>query len=184
MDEDLLVERVVRPVLIEPARCREITPDRLVVLEDGQECRVTAVGSEPQPRVQAILIDNSVSMRAVLGRLEKAVVDYIEKVPEHEPVVLTTFADNVVLEAGLSTDRRGQIDAVRRLGRGKKSALRDALYHMMRYLEPRAERKVLIVFTDTFDNASLGRHGEEQLLALARRIPGLTVCTIHLEARG
>jgi hypothetical protein len=178
--QEVLVERVVWPIFLQPKSCRSIKQDQLVVTEDGESCRITAIEREPPPRVHAILIDNSGSMVPYLERLERAAVDYINSCPTDEPVIITSFANNVVLEAGLSTDRKGQIAAMGDLEPGNRTALLDALYYMLRYLEPRPERQVVILFTDTYDNVSLGRHSAEPLLELARGMPRLSLFVIHL----
>lgn len=181
INEKVLVERVVWPVFLEPKRCRSIPPASIVVTEDGVNCPVLAIEQEQPARIHAILIDNSGSMASYLPNLELAAVDYVRKCPESEPVIVTSFANNVVLEAGLSTDRKGQIAGLEELRPGHETALLDAIYYMLRYLEPRPERKVAIVFTDTMDNTSLGRHSAGHLLTLARSIPNLTVFVIHMQ---
>jgi len=177
------VERAILPVLLEPARCRAIPADRLVVSEDGVDCRVTAVDVGALPRVHAILVDNSVTMKPLLGRLEKAVSGYLSAVPADEPVVVATFSDNLVLRSPLSTDRASQLEAASDLGLGYRTALLDALSSMIGYLESRPERKIVVLFTDTFDNSSLVVPSDDELLDLAARVPDLSLFTIHLRSR-
>ena len=182
-EERVVVERVVRPMLVEPSRCRSLTPDALVVEEDGRECRVTAVTDEAPPRVHALLIDNSLTMRPLMPRLRKALARYVEAVPADEPIVVATFADSLVLRTGPTTDREEVLRALGSIDLGYRTALRDALYWTMRVLEPLGERKVVVLFTDTFDNASLGTQTDENFLELAWRDPELTLFTVQLESK-
>jgi hypothetical protein len=180
--ERVVVERVVRPMFVEPPRCRSLTPDSLVVEEDGRECRVTAVTDEAPPRVHALLIDNSLTMRPFMQRLRKALARYVEAVPADEPIVVATFADNLVLRSGPTTNREEVLRVLGSIDLGYRTALRDALYWTTRVLEPRGERKVVVLFTDTFDNASLGAQSDETFLQLAWSDPDLTLFTVHLES--
>ncbi len=181
VNEDVLVERVLWPVFLDPGRCDDVRPEEIVVTEDGVECKVTALDEAPPARVHALLIDNSGSMEPVLGRLERAAIEYVRNTPPDEPVIVTSFANNVVLEAGLSDDRERQIEAIEGLRIGHRTALLDAMYYMMRYIEHRPEPKVMIIFTDTIDNASFGRHDGGQLLSLARSVPDLSVFVVHFK---
>lgn len=179
--ERVRVERALLPVRIFPPDCPPTALVRVEVEEGGLPCRAVAFDAAPAPRVHALLIDNSATMAPLLAKLEQAVADYLQRIPPGDLALVATFADDLVLRAALSTDRAAQLDAVRDLPVGYRTALLDALHSTVRYLEPRSEPKVIVLFTDGADNSSITSGAGTALLEAARDVAGLTLFTILID---
>jgi hypothetical protein len=101
-----VVERVHWPVLIEPRPrsgvdapriCSRLGPESIEILEGGEPCRVSHVGSRPLPRVHALLLDTSQSMREHLADAEAASIAFVESLGPNEPAMVVRFDESAIL---------------------------------------------------------------------------------------
>jgi VWFA-related protein len=190
-DESVTVRRVHWPVLVErsprwlgdPVDCAHPSTDWIEVREDGEPRPVTAIGPRPQSRVHALLIDTSPSMRPKLGEAADAADRYLSSLPSEDEVLLATFADNLVLRVPPTRDRAALREGLEGLSLGSGTALWDALYYLVRYLEPLGGEKVVLLITDGEDATSLEHRPLEQVLDLARATPDLTIFPVGLGLR-
>jgi hypothetical protein len=133
--------------------------------------------------VHALLIDTSPSMRPKLGEAAEAAGRYLASLRSEDKVLLATFADNLVLRVPPTLDRAVLREGLEGLSLGNGTALWDALYYLVRYLEPLGGEKVVLLITDGGDYTSLEQHPLDRVLDLARATPDLTVFPVGLGLR-
>ena len=184
LQEQTRVRRIQWPVTLEPripGGCDALTPEDIVVREDGVEVQVDGVETRPLPSIHAVVIDNSGSMDARLGAAKKAALAYLERLPPGEPAMLATFSDNLILNTPLTTDRRVLLRAMEKIEARAYTALNDAIHYTVNYLAERPERKILVLITDGCDSASLTRHSLDDVVRKAGDTPNLTVFPIGID---
>lgn len=130
-----------------------------------------------------MLIDTSPSMRPSLGKAAEAADRYLASLPSEDEALLATFADNLVLRVPPTRDRAALRDGLEGLSLGRETALWDALYYLVRYLESLGGEKVVLLITDGEDSMSLEHRSLEQVLDLARATPDLTIFPVGLGLR-
>jgi hypothetical protein len=182
------VTRVHWPVLVETRRgkaagCRELDPEAIEVREDGDPRPVTALGARPQPRIHALLIDTSRSMQSRLDKATEAAASYLAALPADDLALVATFDDNLVLRIPPTLDRGVLNEGLARLRVGNLTALWDAVYYTVRYLEPAGSEKIVVLISDGEDSVSLEQHSFQQVLELVRSVPDLTVFTVGLDLK-
>jgi len=189
IEESVLVRRVHVPVFIEPTkkarrhpeRCDNLPPGAVVVTEDGAPVEVTAIDETHHGTLHVILIDTSASMRTRLDRAKQAALRYVESLDPDEQVLVASFDDNLILRCPPSIERDRIEEAIRSLGVGNNTALRDALHYLFRYLEPYPEQKVVVLLSDGEDSVSLRSHDYRDIVRTAAATPNLTVFPIGLD---
>lgn len=184
--EEVLVRRARYPVRIEegrPGACDGLNPGNVEMLIGGQPAAVEAIERVRLETIHAVLIDTSASMkeRARLERATEAARGYVRSLPANEPVLLASFDEDLALHLPPTTDREAFDRALDEVEFGVYTALNDALYHTIRYLGPRPERKVVVVMTDGCDSASLSAHPFATVLDLAEETENLSVFPIGIE---
>jgi Ca-activated chloride channel homolog len=156
----------------------------LTVLEDGVAQTIESFQESNAPMSIVMALDASGSMRRVLEEVKAAATDFVQALRPDDPLALVQFADRVILEHELSTDRIRTRDAIaghRALG---GTALWDALVDSMAYLTQHAGRRAIVVLTDGRDEDNPGTapgsaHTLEDVLARVRET-GTTVYAIGL----
>jgi VWFA-related protein len=184
LQEATRVRRIQWPVTLEPrvpGGCDALTPEDILVREDGQQVQVDGVEARSLPAIHAVVIDNSGSMDARLGAAKKAALAYMERLPPGEPAMLATFSDNLILNTPLTTDRRALLRSMEKIEPRAYTALNDAIHYTVNYLAERPERKILVLITDGCDSASLTRHSLDDVVRMAGETPNLTVFPIGID---
>jgi VWFA-related protein len=174
----------IEPAGVNPAFrgvCGSLGPADIQVFEDGEPVEVTDVDRTLLGTVHAILIDTSLSMRRRLRYAQDAAIQYLESLPPDELVMIASFDDNLVVRSPPTTDRRRLTQVVRDLEIGFNTSLWDSLYHLMRYLAPFPQQKVVVLLTDGEDSSSIRRHALNQVLRVASTIPNLTIFPIGVD---
>ncbi|MDX1389048.1 MAG: VWA domain-containing protein, partial [Acidobacteriota bacterium] len=161
MGEDVRVRRVVWPVIVrdkahDPA-CDLLGPSDIILEEDGAAVEITAVeapaalaagGKAPRvPVVHALLIDTSISMQTNdrLRHAKEAAKRYVDLLPPNEEILIAAFDDSMVLVSPPTTDRRNTREAIDRVELGNWTALWDAVYDLILYLDTLPGQKVAVL---------------------------------------
>lgn len=193
-EQSVLVERAHWPVIVRPASsaaetiCSALAPADVEILHDGEPLRVTAIGPRPLRRTHALLVDTSNSM--VLGYIERdtllaeakrAAGEYIDQLPPEDAVLVASFDESLVLGTPPTLDRAAARGAVERLRAGTYTALWDAVYYLVRYLEGVPGEKIVVLLTDGEDSLSLREHEHRKVLELTAGVPNLSIFPIGIE---
>jgi hypothetical protein len=171
----------VRPhPLAHPKACLEFGLDDLKVSVRGQpieRARLLDLERGRRQTLHAVLIDASRSAAGKLDYFRSAASEYLAALrPELESGLVASFDESVILLQPPTRSRDRLVAAVADVRMGAATALNDGLYFIMRELEGRRERPVILLITDGFDTASM--HSRAEVHALAQSRPELTIFTI------
>ncbi len=129
--------------------------DNFQILEDGRPQKISIFENDADSLSCAILLDTTGSMRDALPRVRNSVVKLIDELGEHDSVAIFTFDQQLTVRQDFTTDKDAAKRAVLRTRAQGSTALFDAISESSEELAKRQGKKVLIVFTDGDDNASL-----------------------------
>ncbi len=150
------------------------------VLDDEQPQEIIIFENQVQPISVVVMLDRSASMTANLDLLDAAAEQFLLRLLPDDRGRVGGFSDKIeVHPAEFSGDRDELIDVLGELDYGNPTRLYDAINSSIAELEPVDGRKVVLVFTDGDDTASLTGLGD----ALNRaREQEVMVYAIGLEA--
>jgi Ca-activated chloride channel homolog len=129
--------------------------DNFQILEDGRPQKISIFENDADSLSCAILLDTTGSMRDALPRVRNSVVKLIDALGEKDSVAIFTFDQQLTVRQDFTTDKDAAKRAVLRTRAQGSTALFDAISETSEELAKRRGKKVLIVFTDGDDNASL-----------------------------
>jgi Ca-activated chloride channel family protein len=164
----------VRPTIEFSARTEsgeELTlgPGDLTIVEDGVQQQIEAFHEANAPVSIVLALDGSGSMKPALDAARSAARTFVEALRPADPLALVQFADNVVFAHELSTNRRMSTDAIDSHIASGGTALWDALFGSMVFLNRHEGRRAVVVVTDGRDENNPGtapgsRHTIEEVL--------------------
>ena len=125
------------------------------VIENGQAQTIKYFAGNADFISCAILLDTTGSMEKALPRLKNSVVRFIDQLAPEDSVAIYSFSENLTQQQELTKDKTAAKRAVLRLHAGGRTALFDALTDVTDEISRQPGKKVVIVFTDGDDNASV-----------------------------
>jgi Ca-activated chloride channel family protein len=145
-----------------------LTQDDFTVFEDGQPQQISAFTSGTFPVSVVLGIDRSWSMAGEPLRLAKqASQAFLRELRPDDRSMIVAINNEAEVIAPMSTDRRGQSEAIAALDPWSTTALQDAVITSLDRLEPESGRQALIVFSDGVDRYS--ESTPAQVIERARR---------------
>ncbi len=173
LTESVEVHRVRFPIVAKPkggapdSVCAALALDDVEVREGDGSGRVTAVERADEGTLYAIVVDISPSMTERLDGIKTALHSFARALAAREEVMLLTF-DNELMVRRLPTRDPALLDAaIDALEPGGLStAVHDAVYDVLDFLEQRAERRAIVLITDGEDTSST-RHSARDTVARA-----------------
>ena len=123
----------------------------------------------------AMLFDTTGSMSATLPSLKSAAMRLVDELRPGDSAAVYGFNDRVTEFQPFTTDKAAVKRGVLRAHAAGTTALFDALVRVSRDLDRRRGKKVIIVFTDGDDNASMLTADAAILRAKSRGIPIYTI---------
>lgn len=156
----------------------------LAVTEDGVPQTLESFQEAVAPMSIVMALDGSGSMRAALETAKDAARSFVRALRPTDPLTFVRFSDRVVFEAELSLWRDPTLNAIDALQATGGTALWDALYESMTFLQRQPGRRAIVVMTDGRDENNPGTapgsiHTLDEVLA-ALRETGTTVYAIGL----
>jgi Ca-activated chloride channel homolog len=126
------------------------------VYENGKRQPVSLFLGENTPVSLGIVIDNSGSMRNRRAQVEAAALALARTSNRLDEVFVVNFADKPQIDVPMTNDRSALEAGIGRLDSIGGTAMRDAVEVATGYLNghARRDRKVLVLITDGYDNAS------------------------------
>jgi len=128
-----------------------------------------------------VLFDTSNYMYRGFVYASDAVADFVRGLDEADSVAIYTFSRNLSRAAPLTQDRDLAISGLRTAVAGDKSALYNSLLLTLRDAAEAPGRKVIIVFSNGPDNASMVAPGDVQAVAEDEGIPIYIISTNELQ---
>jgi VWFA-related protein len=172
-----------------------LQPDDIRVLEDGitqhidsfSEGKVVVRSGRAQPAEFSgtnvfVLFDTSNAMYEGFAHAEDAIADFIRGLDAADSVAVYSFSRNLSRLAMLGRDREGAIAGLRDAVAGAETALYDALLLTLRDAAKVPGRKVVVVFSNGPDNASVLAPDDVRRVAEEEGIPIYVVSTKDKDA--
>jgi Ca-activated chloride channel homolog len=125
------------------------------VIENGQPQKIRYFENNAGFISCAILLDTTGSMEKALPRLKNSVIRFIDELGPDDSVAIYSFSEALVEQQKLTKDKAAAKRSVLRLHAGGDTALFDALTDVTGEIARQSGKKVVVVFTDGDDNASV-----------------------------
>ena len=125
------------------------------IIENGQPQKIKYFENNAGFISCAILLDTTGSMEKALPRLKNSVVRFIDDLGPDDSVAIYSFSEALVQQQKLTKDKAEAKRSVLRLRARGNTALFDALTDVTGEIARQSGKKVVVVFTDGDDNASV-----------------------------
>jgi Ca-activated chloride channel family protein len=125
------------------------------IIENGQPQKIKYFEDNAGIISCAILLDTTGSMEKALPRLKNSVIRFIDELGADDSVAIYSFSEALVQQQKLTKDKAAAKRSVLRLRAGGNTALFDALTDVTGEIARESGKKVVVVFTDGDDNASV-----------------------------
>jgi VWFA-related protein len=142
--------------------------ERFRVTDNGQPQPITAFEASSADLSCAILLDTTGSMARAMPVVKNAILKLLDELRPSDAAALYSFSNRLEALEGFTTDRQALKNALLRTRPAGRTALFDALAQVARELARRNGKKVLVLFTDGQDNASV--LNAEAAMNRARRV--------------
>ena len=153
----------------------DLKAGQFTVLEEGEARPILGFENHTAGVSVALVFDTSGSMQATLPWLKSAALQMLEELRAVDSAAVYTFDDSVAAVLSFTEDTEAAKRAVLKLNAGGLTALYEALVRVNRDLAARPGKKVIVVFTDGADNASML---SSQLAIERARERGIPIYTI------
>jgi Ca-activated chloride channel family protein len=137
-----------------------LTAEDFEVLVDGRPQALTIFDNSVQPISVVLLLDTSGSMTLALDDLKAAAEQFVIRLFPQDQARVCVFNDRIRFSTKFTRDRDSLADSVRRIDFGNGTRLYDGLAVSLASLERVEGRKVIVVFTDGEDTASVTRRSK------------------------
>lgn len=154
------------------------------VFEDGQPKQITSFRHEDVPVAVGIVVDNSGSMRNKRAAVTQAAVNFVKSSNPDDRVFIVNFDTDAWIDQDFTASIPKMREALDRIDSRGGTALYDAITASSDYIikqdkiEKKLDKKVLLVITDGWDNASL--QSLEQAVRHIQVDNGPTIYTIGI----
>lgn len=127
------------------------------VYEDGKRQVITLFQRDDAPVSVGLVLDNSGSVRPVRANIQAAALAFVRASNPEDEMFVVHFNDTAHVAVQMTSDIHLVEDGIRQADAIGGTAIRDALDLSQQYLTTHAarDRKVLVVFSDGLDNASV-----------------------------
>jgi Ca-activated chloride channel homolog len=133
----------------------DLTRDDFTVLEDGRPQAVSAFAAGDFPLSVALAIDRSFSMGGrQLPLARDAARVFLDRLRPSDQAMVVAIGSQIEMAAPLSTDRRAQQDAVKRLESWGTTGLHDAIISSIDAIQAAKGRRALLLLSDGNDRYS------------------------------
>ena len=154
------------------------------VYENGQQQPITSFRREDIPVAIGILVDNSGSMRDKRQAVTQAALNFVRSSNPDDRAFIVNFADEPYLDADFTSSIPKLKQALENIDSRGETALYDAVVAAADHLskedgiDKKLDKKVLLIVTDGWDNAS--SESLEQAIRRVQAEGGPTIYTIGI----
>jgi len=134
----------------------DLTPDDLVVLEDGVAQKVDTFQEAVAPVSVVLALDASGSMIKAADGVRTAALSFVDALRPEDALSVLMFADASAFAHGMTTDRQQSIAAVNAYFARGGTALYDGLTDALMRLKQTTGRKVVVLLSDGRDEDNAG----------------------------
>jgi Ca-activated chloride channel homolog len=132
-----------------------LSRDRFELFEDGQVQPITSFEANVEALSCAILLDTTGSMADALPHVKNSISKLIDDLGPQDSVAIYTFDARLAIRQEFTKDKVAAKRAMLRTRAQGRTALFDAIAETTLDVARRPGKKVLVVFTDGDDNASI-----------------------------
>jgi Ca-activated chloride channel family protein len=132
-----------------------LTRDQFEIRDDGVVQPVRVFEASDKSLSCALLLDTTGSMREAMPALRNASREFIDALRPDDFVGIYGFSDHLEVLSEMGTDRAASRRAITRIRAEGRTALFDSISQLALALQNRPGKKVIVVFTDGGDNASI-----------------------------
>jgi VWFA-related protein len=153
----------------------DLSANQFSIVEDGRPKGVFAFENHTSGVSVALVFDTTGSMTAALPPLKNAAMRLVDELRPTDSVAVYSFNDTVTELQSFTSDKEAAKRAILKTHAAGITALYDALVRVNHDLSARTGKKVIVVFTDGSDNASMLTADAAVERAKARGIPIYTI---------
>jgi len=125
------------------------------ITENGVEQKIAYFATTDAPFSVVLLIDTSGSTQLRLDDIQKAAIEFVDKLKATDSVMVMSFDDRIEVQCKATTDREEIRKAIRRTRTGGGTRLYDAVDDILKkQLATIPGRKAVVLFTDGVDTTS------------------------------
>lgn len=129
--------------------------EQFKILENGVEQKIAYFATTDSPFSVVLLIDTSGSTEFRLEDIQKAAIDFVDKLKSSDSVMVMSFDDRIQVQCKATADREVIYKAIRHTHTGGGTRLYDAVDDILRkQLATITGRKAVVLFTDGVDTTS------------------------------
>ena len=165
------VDMVSLPVVVttrDGRRVIDLSKEDFQVFENGVEQVIAGFSGTDEPLAVALMLDTSGSTEKELARIQNAAIDFTRELHPDDEVAVLSFSNEVVLQQDFSIDRRRNEYGIKKTRPGGSTVLYEAVWLALEeVLEPKTERKALVIFSDGVDTDS-SRANRQETVDLAK----------------
>lgn len=123
--------------------------------ENGVQQKIAYFATTDAPFSVVLVIDTSGSTQLRLDDIQKAAIDFVDKLKPVDSVMVMSFDDRIQVQCKATTDREVIYHAIRRTRTGGGTRLYDAVDEILKkQLATIPGRKAVVLFTDGVDTTS------------------------------
>jgi VWFA-related protein len=152
-----------------------LSAGQFAIQEEGHSKQVLAFENHTAAVSVALVFDTTGSMVSALPPLKNAAMQLVEHLRATDSVAVYSFNDSVTELQSFTSDKAAAKRAILKTHAAGTTALYDALVRVNHDLSARTGKKVIVVFTDGNDNASMLTPDIAIERAKARGIPIYTI---------
>ena len=125
------------------------------LFEDGVEQDILNFFPVDAPFSVALLLDTSYSTVGKLGRIQNAAISFLDQIHPDDEVMVISFDDQVYLDTDFTRNNDEVERAIKSTRSGGSTQLYDSVYIGLERLQDQPFRKIMVLFTDGVDSASM-----------------------------
>jgi Ca-activated chloride channel homolog len=147
----------------------DLEREHFEILDNGQPRPITVFKSDVQPITVVVMLDTSGSMTANFQLLKDSAEQFVIRLLPNDKARIGSFSDKIFISPAFLSDRDALIDILHEdIQFGNPTFLWDAIDDAMTALSDQTGRRVVLVFTDGFDEFSK-RASFKSVMARAER---------------
>ena len=141
-----------------------ITGKQLAIFDNGVQQDIRNFSRDPSPARIVLLVDNSLTLRADIEKLEEAAREFAYEIYEGDKLLIVGYDEQAEIVADWTDNAKGIEAALKAFRKKGQPHLFDALFAVADNLRPLAgQKRVIIVISDGLDRGS--KTSFEQILA-------------------
>lgn len=141
-----------------------ITGKQLAVFDNGVQQDIRNFSRDPSPARIVLLVDNSLTLRADIEKLEEAAREFAYEIYEGDKLLIVGYDEQAEIVADWTDNAKGIEAALKAFRKKGQPHLFDALFAVADNLRPLAgQKRAIIVISDGLDRGS--KTSFEQILA-------------------